>query len=104
MITQTLPARASAKKLAPKRILVPSDFSSASDIAFRYAIHFGAFLGAELHVIHVLEPALFPEFAGLPGTPAFSKEEVATAKKRFRAWADSTKAGVAARLVFRNGF
>lgn len=105
MTIQTLPARARPKKLALKRILVPSDFSPASDNAFKYALHFSAPFGAELHVIHVLEPVLFPEFAGLPETPAFSKEEVATAKKKFRAWADSAGAvAVAAQLVFRNGF
>lgn len=104
MTIQTLPARAKSEKLALKRILVPSDFSPASDDAFRYALHFGAPFGAELHVIHVLEPVLFPEFAGLPETPAFSKEEVATAKKKFRAWADSAGAAVTAQLVFRNGF
>ena len=61
-------------------------------------------LALQLHVIHVLEPTLSPEFAGLPETPAFSKEEVATAKKAFRAWANSAGAAAAAKLVFRNGF
>jgi universal stress protein A len=104
MTIQTLPARAKPEKLASKRILVPSDFSPASDNAFTYALHFGPYFGAKLYVLHVLEPALSPEFAGLPETPAFSKAEVATAKKNFRAWADSAGAAVAAQLVFRNGF
>lgn len=104
MTIKPLPARAKSKKLALNRILVPSDFSPASDNAFTYALHFGPHLRAKLYVLHVLEPALSPEFAGLPEAPAFSKEEVATARKKFRAWADCSGAAVAANLVFRNGF
>jgi nucleotide-binding universal stress UspA family protein len=95
--------RLTTDELVPKRILVPSDFSRASDHAFTYASHLGSHFGATLHVIHVLEPILSPEFAGLPETSAFSKEEVATAKKAFRAWAKSARAA-AAELVFRKGF
>ena len=91
-------------ELVPKGILVPSDFSPASDHAFIYASRLGSHFGAKLHVIHVLEPALSPEFAGLPETPAFSKEEVATAKKAFRAWGNSAGAAAATKLVFRTGF
>ena len=103
MITRNA-RRLTTDELVPKRILVPSDFSPASDHAFTYASHLGSHFGAKLHVIHVLEPVLFPEFAGLPETPAFSKAEVATAKKAFRAWANSAGAATAAKLVFRNGF
>jgi universal stress protein A len=104
MTTQTLPARAKSKKLALKKILVPSDFSSASDNAFKYALHFGQHFGALLHVIHVLEPVLSPQFVGLPEAPAFSEGELATAEQKLRAWVDSAgAAGVAAKLVLRNG-
>jgi universal stress protein A len=104
MRTQTLPARSKLKTLAVKKILVPSDFSPASDNAFKYALHFGQHFGAQLHVMHVLEPALSPQFAGLPEAPAFSEEELAMAEKNLRAWADSAgAAGVAAKLVLRNG-
>lgn len=96
--------RLSTDELVPKRILVPSDFSPASDHAFTYASHLASRFGARLHVIHVLEPVSSPEFAGLPETPAFSKEEVAMAKKAFRAWANSAGAAAATKLVFRNGF
>ncbi|HEX7516819.1 MAG TPA: universal stress protein [Chthoniobacterales bacterium] len=104
MTTQTLPAQSKSKMPALKKILVPSDFSPASDNAFKYALHFGKQYGAQLHVIHVLEPVLSPQFAGLPEAPALSKEELATAEKNLRAWADSAgAAGVAAKLVLRNG-
>ena len=105
MTTQIPRVRAKSEELVPKRILVPSDFSPASNNAFAYALHLGSHFGARLHLIHVLEPVLSPEFAGLPETPAFSKEEVATAKKEFHAWATSAGAAtVAAKLVFRKGF
>ena len=106
MTTQTLSARrVRSQKLTLKRILVPSDFSSASDNAFTYALHFGPHFGAKLYVLHVLEPALFPEFAGLPEAPAFSKKEVATANKKFRTWAGAAGVAVApSELVFRTGF
>jgi nucleotide-binding universal stress UspA family protein len=105
MTTQTLPARKKSQKLTLKRILVPSDFSPASDNAFKYALQLGPHFGTRLYVLNVLEPTLSPEFAGLPEAPAFSKKEVATAKKKFQAWAGfSGAADVAANLVFRNGF
>jgi universal stress protein A len=104
MKAKTLPAREKAETLALKKILVPSDFSPASDNAFKYALNFCKHFGAELHVIHVLEPVLAPQFAGLPEASAFSKEEVATAEKKLRVWADSAGAfGVRAKLVIRNG-
>jgi universal stress protein A len=104
MRTQTLRSLSKSGKLAVKKILVPSDFSAASDNAFKYALHFGQLFGAQLHVIHVLEPALSPQFAGLSEAPAFSKKKLATAEKNLRVWVDAAGAeGVAAKLVFRNG-
>jgi universal stress protein A len=104
MKTPTLPVKSKSEMLALKKILVPSDFSPASDNAFKYALHFGQHFGAQLHVIHVLEPVLSPQFAGLPEAPAFSEEELATAERNLRGWADSAgAAGVAAKLVLRNG-
>jgi universal stress protein A len=105
MKAQTLPARFRSEKLALKKILVPSDFSPASDNAFNYALHFGQHFGAQLYLIHILEPVLSPQFAGLPEAPMVSEKEVATGKKKLRAWADSAgAAGMAAKLVLRNGW
>ena len=105
MKAQTLPARLKSEKLALKKILVSSDFSPASDNAFKYALRFSQHFGAQLHVIHVLEPVLSPQFAGLPEAPALSEKELATAEKKLRAWTDSAgAAGVAAKLVLRNGW
>jgi nucleotide-binding universal stress UspA family protein len=105
MTTFTRPAQAKSELLAIQRILVPSDFSSASDNAFKYALNFSQHFGAQLHVIHVLEPVLSPQFAGLPEAPAFSEEELAAAAKNLRTWAKSTGATDAcAKLLLRNGF
>jgi universal stress protein A len=103
MTTQTLPAQARSETLAFKKILVPSDFSPASDNSFKYALHFGQHFGAQLLVVHVLEPVLSPQFAGLPEAPAFSEAELAAAKKHLRAWAEAAGA-TGAKLVLRNGF
>jgi universal stress protein A len=105
MTTSTRPAQSKSELLAFQKILVPFDFSSASDKAFRYALHFGQHFGAQLHVIHVLEPILSPQFAGLPETISFSEQELGAVEKNFHAWAESAgAAGVGAKLVLRAGF
>ena len=38
-----------------RRVLAPTDFSPASDIAFRYALHLAAREGAAIHLLHVVE-------------------------------------------------
>jgi universal stress protein A len=104
MTTQPLPAQSKSERLALKKILVPLDFSPASDNAFKYALHLGQHFGAQLHVIHVLEPVLSPRFAGLPEAPAFLKKSLQRRKKNLRARADSAgAAGVATKLVHRAG-
>ena len=83
---------------------MPSDFSPASDNAFKYALRFGQEFGADLFLIHVLPPPLAPTFPGQPGEPDFSKSESASAKKNLRVWVNSAQAvGVNATLALRNG-
>ena len=78
-----------------KKILVPTDFSPASDHAFKYAIKFAERFGAELTLIHVLAPAP-PTAADLATAPTFSNEELYTAEKSLRDLVTSAKqAGVA---------
>lgn len=47
-----------------KRILAAADFGACSEHALRYACEFAEAFGAELHVIHVVEPpaAAYSEF------------------------------------------
>ena len=40
---------------AIKRLLVPTDFSPASDVAVTYAFDLAARLGATIHLLHVIE-------------------------------------------------
>jgi nucleotide-binding universal stress UspA family protein len=42
-----------------QKIIVPIDFSDASEAAARYAARLAASVGASIHLIHVLEEALF---------------------------------------------
>jgi nucleotide-binding universal stress UspA family protein len=53
-----------------KRILVPVDFSSHSLAALDYAAELGTRFGAQLFVLHVVEPIVYytaPDFAGGAG-------------------------------------
>src|SRR5262249_13041652 len=45
--------------IALKSILVPTDFSEPSAVALRYAKAFAESFGASLHLLHVIEDALF---------------------------------------------
>jgi universal stress protein A len=64
-----------------KRMLVPTDFSPASDIAFNYAIDMAARHGATVHLLHVLDDASFatayPDgfYVELPGLRAQLTDE-----------------------------
>jgi universal stress protein A len=61
---------------AIKRILVPTDFTPASDLALDYAIALARWIGAGIHLVHVLAEqdftASYPDgfFAELPGARA----------------------------------
>ena len=116
MKTQTLgtrPARSrtsvtkpatNREKISIKKILAPTDFSPASEKALKYAVRLAEDFGSELTLLHVLEPAISPTFAGLPA-PAFSEEEMADAQESLRALVNSVRAaGVAgARSTMRTG-
>ena len=64
-----------------KRMLVPTDFSPASDIAFNYAIDMAARQGATIHLLHVIDDASFatayPDgfYVELPGLRAQLTED-----------------------------
>jgi nucleotide-binding universal stress UspA family protein len=46
----------------PQRILVPHDFSAASAAAIETAVAWAHALGAEITLLHVVEPVVYPEF------------------------------------------
>jgi nucleotide-binding universal stress UspA family protein len=70
-----------------KRVLAPTDFSSHSEQAVRYACSLAERLGAELHLVHVLseiipagpDPLLMPVMP-----PQFYEESEARAKETLR--------------------
>ena len=43
-----------------KRLLSPTDFSDASKHALEYAVDLAKSYGAELHIVHVIEPVMYP--------------------------------------------
>jgi universal stress protein A len=63
----TAPASAMVpRQLKLKRILVPVDFSEFSRKAVSYALSFGTQFGAEITLIHVVEPYVYPTDWVLP--------------------------------------
>lgn len=104
MKTQTLPDRGLPTLLQLKKILVPTDFSEASNSAYKYALRFGQQFDAELHIVHVSEPILSPQLAGLPPMPTFSEEERSFVENNLRVWADSMeRVGVKTETMLRTG-
>ncbi|MCS7053470.1 MAG: universal stress protein [Ignavibacterium sp.] len=56
-------------KLSIKKILVPIDFSDYSKNALKYALEFSRYFGAEIILIYVVEPIVYP--------PDFSMGQIA---------------------------
>ena len=72
-----------------KKILVPIDFSPASDQAFTYASQLSREFEADLILLHVLEPTGLPVFEDIPQAPAFLKKASADAEKALRDLSES---------------
>lgn len=58
---ERLMEKVAAGKFALKRLLVPVDFSRHSEKALQYALAFAGQFGAELTLLHVVEPMVYPE-------------------------------------------
>lgn len=75
-----------------KRILVPTDFSSTSDLAVKYAVEIAARHGASLLLLHVLEDpshtAVYPDayFAELPTLRKDMRDEAERRLRELAAW------------------
>jgi universal stress protein A len=63
-----------------KKILAPVDFSPASDNGFQYALRCAEEFGAELTLLHVVEPLASTRFAAIPGAIAFPEIDFAAAE------------------------
>src|SRR5262245_5831370 len=78
-----------------KRLLVPTDFSPTSDIAFKYALDLAARESASVHLLHVIEDgsfaAAYPD--GLFVEPSGLREQLmGEAQKRLDAIANTCAA------------
>lgn len=67
-----------------KTLLVPVDFSACSDKAVEYARAFGEQFGAELILLHVVEPVVYPETyaPASDGGDALHRELLGSAENR----------------------
>lgn len=60
---------------AVRRILVPVDFSEASELAVRHATEIAQTYGAEVHLLHVVEEVVYPSAYGIE-TPSMHSQDV----------------------------
>jgi nucleotide-binding universal stress UspA family protein len=58
--SHTIPSKRSRLPFALKRILVPIDFSEHSKNALKYAVPFAKQFKAEIILVYVVEPAIYP--------------------------------------------
>ena len=83
------------------RILVPTDFSDCSYSAFEYGLQLARDFGAELRLVHVINPHAFPfgdKYTALD--PAELLHEIGdAAQKRMRSMGARTKGRYSARLI-----
>lgn len=76
-----------------KRILAPIDFSPASKNAIQYALRFAEVFGAELTLLHVLDPAPSASLVAIPGATPFCEVDFSTAEKDLRLVVASARKG-----------
>jgi universal stress protein A len=57
---QNSPKRTSSAAFAPKRVLVPIDFSELADEAVVQAVQIASHSGATILLLHVVEPVVYP--------------------------------------------
>jgi len=95
MKSRTVASKAFADERRPvaiKKILLATDFSPASERAFSYATYFARQFGAEITLLHVIEPRISATLAGLPAEPEFLEREMSSAKQSLRSLLDSARA------------
>ncbi len=88
-----------------KRMLVPTDFSDASDLALRYAIEMASTTGSTIHLLHVVEDrhliAAYPDgyLADIPGMLQAMKDEANRLLREAAARCDAAKIPVTTDVV-----
>lgn len=89
-----------------KRILVPIDFSDYSKKALKYAISFAQQFNAELYLVYIVEPAIYPaDFSfGQVTLPNFENELRNRGKQELEKLVSTYIAGsVPARTIVKSG-
>ena len=89
-----------------QRIVVPIDFSEYSKRAFRYAIDFAKTFGAEMILVYVVEPIVYPaDFSfGQVALPSMERELQDRSSEQLSALiAKEVPEGMPARCVIRSG-
>ena len=83
------------------KILVPTDFSKCSKAAFDYGLQLARDFGAELRLVHVINPHAFPfgdQYAALDPAQLVRETEYA-AQKQMRSMAARAKARYSVRVI-----
>ncbi len=81
----TKPAFSHFRRAGKRTILVPVDFTEASDAAIDHALKLAEDLGASVVLVHVLEQTYAEGFLDTPAKTALREEALASAKKRLDA-------------------
>jgi nucleotide-binding universal stress UspA family protein len=77
--------------LQVKRILVPVDFSPASQKAFADALSLATHFGSELIVLYVVPPAPASAFTSVDGLPPFSEADLSAGERNLVAFTKSAR-------------
>ena len=80
------------KPIRITKILVPIDFSPASQKALQYAIYFAKEFRAQLTLLYVIEPPMPAMLAGQSLVPEFFEAEMAVAEKKLDRLLSSARA------------
>ncbi len=89
-----------------RKILVPTDFSDASLVALRHAVELAQVFKAEVVLVHVVEPPVYPamDAAGSVTIPVMRDEMVKASEAHLaRVLRERVPEGVRARAVRREG-
>ena len=79
------------RALHVKKILVPIDFSTTCNKAFKYALGFARQFGSQIVMIHVIEPAAVPGLEPLAGERMpQTQDELALAEEKMQALAEAS--------------
>lgn len=83
------------------KILVPTDFSKCSQIALKYGVQLAREFGAELRLIHVINPHAYPfgDLYAALDSAELMREMADAAQKRMRSMAEKAKTRNSVRLI-----